>query len=204
MIHIIEIGVECPNICIVKLVNMKRIKIIRLLALLSVGFLLQTQSVALSNEGQMTPEEIAGKKYFEGATRFENRGPSCITCHSVANNKVIKGGLLAKDLTDVYSRMGEGISAWLMAPPFPAMDVSYRNHALTDKERTDLQAFLKYVNDNQEGQSLDKGYSTMLLAGGSGVVGVFVLISLIWFNRKKKMVKRDIFDRQLQAWDAKH
>lgn len=152
----------------------------------------------------MQPEEIAGKKYFEGASSFANGGPSCISCHSVNNNQVAKGGLLAKDLTDVYTRLGEGISAWLSAPSFPAMAASYQNNPLTENERGKLQAFLKYANDVKSTQHASKGYDFMLIGGLSGLVGILILINILWFTRKKKMVKKEIFERQNRAWDAKH
>lgn len=179
---------------------------IRLMALMSFGFLIQYFSVGYANEKvrQMTPEEIAGKNYFEGNKRFENKGVACISCHSVYNEHVANGGLLAKNLTDVYSRMGEGISAWLMAPPFPAMDVSYKNHPLTEAERMSLQAFFKYADEVKETQNIEKGHDTMLYSGIGGVVVILFLISIIWMNRKRKMVKDDIFTRQLSAEDAKH
>ena len=159
---------------------------------------------ALSSR-QMTTDELAGKKYFEGSARFQNGGPSCISCHSVKNEQVAKGGLLAKDLTDVYSRMGEGISAWLSAPSFPPMAASYQNHPLSENERTKLTAFLKYTDDVKVTQKhVDSGSLMMLFAGLGGLAGILILISLIWFKQKRKMVKQEIFDRQSKAWDAKH
>ncbi|MBI2258012.1 MAG: hypothetical protein HYU67_03835 [Flavobacteriia bacterium] len=168
-------------------------------------FILLTQNV-LANSGSrsMTAGEATGKQYFEGSIRFENDGPSCISCHSVNNAQVANGGLYAKDLTDVYTRMGEGVSAWLMAPSFPAMMTSYQNNPLTEKERKSLAEFLKYVNDTKSGQNASKGYDTMLMAGIGGFFGILVLIGLIWFKRKRNMVKEDIFSRQSKAWDAKH
>ena len=49
-------------------------------------------------------EEIeVGKLLFTGEKRFLNGGASCISCHNVTNNDInVPGGLLAKDLTNVY------------------------------------------------------------------------------------------------------
>lgn len=152
----------------------------------------------------MTPDEVEGRKYFEGANAFAKGGPSCISCHSVQNNKVAKGGLFAKDLTDVYSRMGDGIAVWLSAPSFPAMASSYQNHPLTETERNKLTAFLKYSDEvKASGKNYDDGQLEMLAIGGAGLISILVLISLIWFKQKRKMVKQEIFDRQAKAWDAK-
>lgn len=155
-------------------------------------------------ERAMQPEELAGKKYFEGSSRFMNGGPSCIACHSVKNNQLMSGGLLAKDLTDVYSRLGEGLSAWLAAPSFPAMASSYQNHPLTENERGKLQSFLKYANEVKETQTAKTGFDVMLIGGFSGLVALLIVINFMYMNRKKKMVKKDIFERQNSAWDAKH
>lgn len=146
----------------------------------------------------------SGRKYFEGSQRFKNGGPACITCHNVTNDQLIPGGLLAKDLTDVYERMGEGITLWLDAPPFPAMVNSYKDHQLTEQERMSLTAFFKDASEKKDKQKLNSGFDFFLFAGIGGVVAIMILINLLWMKRKKQMVKREIFNRQSRAWDAKH
>jgi hypothetical protein len=145
-----------------------------------------------------------GKQYFEGSKPFLNRGPACISCHNVTNDELYPGGLFAKDLTDVYDRMGEGITAWLGAPPFPAMIASYQNHELTELERTSLTAFLKNANEVKDTQKKISGTSVFLIGGIGGLIAILILVSLLWMKRKKQMVKKDIFQRQTPAWDAKH
>ncbi|MFN5416823.1 MAG: hypothetical protein ACK5B9_07170 [Flavobacteriia bacterium] len=185
---------------------MERRKLTQWVAFLSFGIIIFSQGLCFSknNLRSMTSSEKVGKNYFEGSLSFKNGGPACISCHSVNNENVMSGGLLAKDLTDVYSRMNEGISAWLMAPSFPAMATSYKNNPLTEKERIQLTAFFKYTNEVKSSQKTTKGYELMLSAGVGGLVVILILVSLIWFKRKKKMVKEDIFKRQTKAWDAKH
>jgi hypothetical protein len=185
---------------------MEKINLLRLITFFCFGsfILLGSNAFSKGELRSMTQGESIGKKYFEGTIRFKNSGPSCISCHSIKNDNLINGGLLAKDLTDVYTRLGDGISAWLMAPSFPAMATSYQNNPLTENERLRLTEFFKYTNDVKSGQNASKGYDTMLMAGVSGLVGILILISLLWFQRKRKMVKEDIFKRQSKAWDAKH
>lgn len=154
----------------------------------------------------LTIEESIGKDLFEGRIRFVNDGPSCISCHSIDNKNAALGGLFAKNLTDVYSRLGEGISSWLSAPPFPAMAASYQNNPLAENERVNLQAFLKYANEVKDVKNIkyaNKGYNFMLIGGGIGLVVILIMINFIWFVRKRKMVKQDIFARQNKASDAK-
>lgn len=184
---------------------MKKNRFLNGIGLILIGSMISLASLnAFGAQRSMTPEEVEGQKYFEGKNGFANGGPSCISCHSVTNSQVAKGGLLAKDLMDVYTRLGDGISAWLSAPSFPAMAASYQNNPLTEKERNKLQAFLKYANDVKGNQVADKGYDMMLMSGGAGLLGILLLINIIWFKRKKKMVKKEIFERQASAWDAKH
>jgi hypothetical protein len=186
---------------------MERKKIIKKWRGLLLGAILvlgATNSFAAGTDGSMTPEQLAGKSYFEGSSAFQNGGPSCISCHSVKNTEVAKGGLLAKDLTDVYSRMGEGIAAWLTAPSFPAMAASYQNHPLSENERVKLTAFLKHTDEVKDmHKTASAGQWTMLSAGVFGLFVILILIGLIYFKQKRKMVKKDIFARQTKSWDAK-
>ena len=179
---------------------LKGIKLVILGSVIS----LSTMSTFAASSRAMQLEESAGIKYFEGSSSFLNGGPACISCHNVKNDQLMTGGLLAKDLTDVYTRLGEGIAVWLSAPPFPAMAASYQNHPLTENERGKLSAFLKYANEVKGSQTAKTGYSTMLIGGLSGLAGLLIIINFMYMNRKKKMVKKDIFDRQHSAWDAKH
>jgi hypothetical protein len=152
---------------------------------------------------KLDDHEEYGRQLFDGSVRFMNGGPACVSCHAVENSNVIPGGILAKDLTDVYDRMGEGLSAWLGAPPFPAMVSSYKNNPLTEKERTALAAFFKYTNEEKGLHAQQDGFMIMLIGGAGGVIVIFILVSLLWVNRKRKMVKQDIFSRQSRAFDAK-
>lgn len=183
---------------------MKRLEFYKYCRLVLVGTMVGLSFFQVSAATRaMTADELAGKKYFEGFSTFKNNGPSCISCHSVKNDNVVAGGLLAKDLTDVYTRLGVGISAWLAAPSFPAMAASYQNNPLTENERVKLQAFFKYTNDVKASQSPKSKWDSMVIGGGLGVLGLLLLINIIWFTRKKKMVKKEIFERQSKAWDAK-
>lgn len=152
----------------------------------------------------MQPEAQAGKKLFEGSSGFLNGGPACISCHNVNHKELIGGGLFAKDLTKVYDRMGEGIAAWLGAPPFPAMASSYQNHPLTENERNKLMAFFKHATEVGKETKEVKNQSMMLVGGLVGLGCILAWISIVWFKRKKGTVKAEIFARQSKAWDAKH
>ncbi len=140
---------------------------------------------------------VAGEKLFEGTVSFENGGASCISCHNVDYEQMMQGGLLAKDLTKVYSRSGGmvGISGVLTGLPFPAMKVAYENNALTETEVVQLQAFLKHVDDNEIYQHHGEKESMFLHFGGIGFATILTLIFFMWYDKKKGGVKDDIYNR---------
>ena len=153
---------------------------------------------------EYTADDIEqGKMLYIGTKRFANKGQSCISCHNVTNNEIIPGGLLSKDLTNVYARMGhEGITGLLGSPPFPAMATSYSNNKLSDEEIFQLTAFLKHADEVSTTQQARTGYGILLIGGFSGLLVFLILIGIGWKNRKKEMVKHDIFRRQLRGRDS--
>ncbi len=70
--------------------------------------------------GSTEEDIIMGQNLFQGKVRLANGGPTCISCHDVKNDAIIGGGILARELTTVFSRMGEpGVRAILGSAPFP-------------------------------------------------------------------------------------
>jgi len=140
---------------------------------------------------------VLGQNLFQGKVRLANGGPSCISCHHVKNDAVIGGGILARELTTVFSRMGEpGVRAILGSSPFPVMQQAYLNKPLTDEEIFSIVSFLEQADRDHMFQQ-PRNYGVKL--AGTGIVGLIVLLvvySLLWHNRKKKLVNEDIFDRQ--------
>jgi len=143
---------------------------------------------------------LAGQELFQGALRLVNGGPACNACHEVRNDAVIGGGILATELTTVFSRMGgAGVTAILGRAPFPVMQAAYEDHSLTEYEVTALVAFLQYADSEQYNQ-LPRDYGLGLFA--SGVVGAGVLFGLfgfVWRGRKKGSVNQSIYDRQIKS-----
>ena len=156
---------------------------------------------------QMTPaapasEEdiLAGQELFQGNLRFVNGGPACNACHEVRNDAVIGGGILATELTTVFSRMGgAGVKAILGRAPFPVMQTAYQNRSLTENEVTALVAFLEYADSEQYNQ-LPRDYGIGLFLSGSAGAGVlFVFFAVVWRGRKKESVNQAIYDRQITS-----
>ncbi len=161
-----------------------------------------TKEVVKIEEVVVAMDDVkAGELLFEGTASFENGGASCITCHNVDYEQMMQGGLLAKDLTDVYTRVGgmNGIGGVLSGLPFPAMKATYGNNPLTDIEITQLQAFLKDANDNRIYQHHGEKESMFLHFGVIGFISILILIFFLWFNKKKGGVKDEIFNRQTKS-----
>lgn len=150
---------------------------------------------------ELTEEDIVlGQDLFEGSVRLSNGGPACNSCHDVVNDAVIGGGILAKELTTVFSRLGgPGVRAILGSPPFPVMQEAYEDDPLTEPEVRALVGFLEQA-DRDKSLQQPRDYGMGLFA--SGVVGSGILLgiySLLWRRRKRKSVNQSIYDRQVKS-----
>lgn len=141
-----------------------------------------------------------GAKLFQGLVRFEKSGPACNSCHHVKNDAVIGGGVLARELTTVFTRMGApGTSAIIGQPPFPVMEAAYKGRDLTPAETKALVAFLQDVAA-KEAMQTPVDYGNNLLIGGSGLFLVLAcLYGLIWRRRKQLPVNHEVFARQVKS-----
>jgi mono/diheme cytochrome c family protein len=143
---------------------------------------------------------LIGQELFQGNIRLVNGGPACNACHEVRNDAVIGGGILATELTSVFSRMGSaGVKAILGHAPFPVMQAAYQNQSLTEDEVAALVAFLEYADSEQYNQ-LPRDYGIGLFVSGSVGAGVlFLFFAVVWRGRKKESVNQAIFDRQVKS-----
>ena len=143
---------------------------------------------------------LAGQELFQGNRRFETGGPACNACHEVRNDAVIGGGILAAELTTVFSRMGgAGVTAILGQAPFPVMQAAYEDRSLTEYEVTALVAFLEYADSEQYNQ-LPRDYGIGLFASGAVGAGIlFFFFGFIWRGRKRGSVNQAIYDRQIRS-----
>ena len=150
---------------------------------------------------QATEEQIVlGQDLFQGTRRLTNGGPTCNSCHDVTNDAVIGGGILARELTTVFSRLGgPGVRAILGSPPFPVMQRAYQDTPLTDDEVAALVGFLERA-DAEQALHQPRDYGIKLF--GAGVVGVIILLflySLLWRGRLRGSVNQAIYDRQITS-----
>lgn len=139
---------------------------------------------------------IKGKALFEGERKFKNGGASCVSCHHANTTESFQGGLLAADLTKSFSRNGgfPGIKGILEFPPYPAMKDAYQNAAITKDESIKLQVFLMHADE--ENLVAESSLLDLIKYGILGVLALLVVISLVWFKRKKRSVNYEIINRQ--------
>ena len=151
-------------------------------------------AVATSDEIQL------GQDLFEGGVRFVNRGPSCNACHHVTSDALLGGGLLAAELTLVFSRLGHaGVRAIIENSPFPVMQAAYEGKALSENEIRALVGFLQHA-DKEHARQMPKEWGwRMFSAGAGGVVVLLGIFSLAGRRRKNRCVNQDIYDRQVKS-----
>lgn len=140
---------------------------------------------------------LAGKELFNGERRLENGGASCTSCHNATYNNSGKGGILAKDLTKAYSRLGgfAGIKGIIASASFPSMLATYKNHPVTEIENAQIQLFLKNTDEQNPVQPVVE--KTWFLYAAM-IVGLFILLTItgLWFRRKRFSVNHAILKRQ--------
>jgi hypothetical protein len=144
----------------------------------------QTQPPAKPTAGSA----IRGKELFSGQIHFQNGGPPCASCHSVAALSFPNGGTLGPDLTHEYSKLGPGgTKIVLKTLYFPVMSPIYDSRPLAPEEQADLQAFLVEISTSQQTPS-----ETLTIAV-AGLLGFFVLLVVtrfVWRGRLRSVRQR--------------
>ena len=113
---------------------------------------------------------------------------------------MIGGGILARELTTVFSKMGgEGVRAILGGPPFPVMQAAYKGMPFTDEETRALVGFLQQA-DKEHAYQQPRDYGWGLFGAGAGGIAVLMgFYSVVGRRRKKGSVNQDIYDRQIKS-----
>lgn len=162
----------------------------------------ETNTATDSNTAQpLSAEHVRkGLELFQGTIRFSNGGPGCNACHHVKNDAVIGGGILARELTTVFSRMGSsGVGAILGQAPFPVMQAAYKDQELTEDEITYLVAFLQNADEQHLFQQpRDYGFGLFAI-GAIGAGLMYLFFAIIWRQRKRGSVNQEIYDRQTRS-----
>lgn len=130
-----------------------------------------------------TAAEIAsGRDLFLGRAALKSGAAQCVSCHTVQGaGGGIAGGLLAKDLTNVYGRLGDqGLDAALKSPAFPLMNKIFAEHPLQPDEVFALRAFL--YDANRKEPAAEDALSLPLVAC-LGTIAVLIALNAAWARR---------------------
>jgi mono/diheme cytochrome c family protein len=127
----------------------------------------------------------AGRKFYSGAQRLEDGGPSCISCHQLASLSALGGGAFGPDLTAVHTRLRgrRGLEAWLTNPPTPVMKAVYRNAPLEPHERVALAALFADTASRHPDAPARSNTSMFVSLGAGGAVLALVAMALVWSRR---------------------
>ncbi len=133
-----------------------------------------------------------GRALFLGTAMFTNGGPSCISCHTVSGTgAMIGGGTLAKDITNVFARLGDdGLDAALRNPSFPLMNKVFGDHPLSAEEAFALRAYLYDANRGKH-QGAGVYQLSVPMASLIGAIAVLILLNTAW-SRRLRGVRREL------------
>jgi mono/diheme cytochrome c family protein len=133
-----------------------------------------------------------GQALFTGPARFQNGGPPCLTCHTIAGTGALGGGTLGPDLTSAFNKYGEaGMATFLSTVPLPTMNAVWTAHPFTPQEAANLAAFLKQASAGSP--PADAGG----ILAGAAVVGAAALVvgAQLYWRRRLIAVRRPLVAR---------
>ncbi len=160
--------------------------------------------------GKFTPATVAtdrdiarGRDLFLGLQPLKAGAAPCLSCHTVRGVKsAVPGGTLAKDLTNVFARLGdEGLDTALANPPFPLMNKLFAERPLDPAEVFALRAFL--FQANRGGEPARENPLSVFLMGSLGAVGVLITLNAAW-GRRLRGVRRPLVKKQNGATPGRH
>jgi ubiquinol-cytochrome c reductase cytochrome c subunit len=162
-----------------------------LIAILSIAASAQPASVVQPVPEASQASAHRGEELFTGRTRLRNRGPACISCHSVAGLPFPNGGTLGPDLTQVYKKLGpQGTQSAMQTLFFRVMTPIYSAHMLAPEEQADLMTFLKQAETKPQSQ-----WDTQIMILGALLLGGFfvLLTAFLWKDRVRSVRRALIY-----------
>lgn len=140
-----------------------------------------------------TPQDVAtGRDLFVGIQSLANRGPACVSCHTVRGIGGLGGGRLGPDLTKVYERIGgrKPLAAWLVGPATTTMRPVFVAHPLTPEE---ILPFVAYFEQAAQQSGEDEGVMPLnfFLIGLGGAALGLAAFDAVW-RRRFRGVRRTL------------
>lgn len=136
----------------------------------------------------------SGKAYFVGDQRFENGGPHCISCHSVAGIGSLGGGNLGPDLTTSgFVRSDAAFASFMGAPSTQTMGAIWANTPLTPQEQADLYAFLSKATVTQREPSALLQIALLAIVGAAA----WIALANFYWGKRLRGVRKPMIERTL-------
>ncbi len=177
---------EARNVPMPKVAGMTKDRARRLLDLIKAESKLERSKFAgLSlSDRPFTAEDVElGEALFSGATRMQSGAPACASCHTIAGQSGLGGGLLGPDLTDAYARLNgrKVLGAWLSSPATETMAPVFKVSPIHTDEILPLLAYMKEAA-KKEGEAPGPGIE-FLIFGVVGAVAALLLCDFVWRRR---------------------
>jgi mono/diheme cytochrome c family protein len=158
---------------------------VALIAIFSIAGSAQPTPIAQPIPAQASAHR--GEELFTGKTRLRNRGPACISCHSVAGLPFPNGGTLGPDLTQVYKKLGpQGTQSAMQTLFFRVMTPIYSDHMLAPEEQADLMAFLEQAETKPQSQR----DTQIIILAALLLGGFFVALTAFFWKDRVRSVRR--------------
>jgi len=177
--YVLKLQQEASGVIMPKLPGLDRARVEALLDLIkSEGAKLDSsfKGLPMSDKPFTTADVALGKEIFLGARQLTNRGPACVSCHTVSGLGGLGGGRLGPDLTKVFERLQgrKNLSAWLSAPPTTTMQPVFKTQPLTPEEILPLVAlFESSAQGGAQASAVGLVYFFLLALGGTCLGLVF-------------------------------
>jgi mono/diheme cytochrome c family protein len=143
-----------------------------------------------------TGDAARGKALFVGDARFENGGPHCMSCHSIAGIGSLGGGNLGPDLTaNGYTKYGDGLAAFLSSPPTVTMNAVWKDKPLTAQEQADLFAFMKNASVSQREPGALLQIALLAIAGAAALMA----LAQVYWGKRLRGVRKPMIERAYAA-----
>lgn len=139
-------------------------------------------------------DATSGKAYFVGDKRFENGGPHCISCHSVAGIGSLGGGNLGPDLTTSgFVQSDVAFASFMGAPSTQTMGAIWANTPLTAQEQADLYAFLSKASVTKRDPSALFQIAALAVAGAAALI----FAAQLYWGKRSRGVRVPMIERTL-------
>lgn len=142
-------------------------------------------------------DPVIGKDLFIGSISFQNGGPPCMACHSIAGIGALGGGALGPDLTGAFGKFGDiGINSVLATLPFPTMNPIFGKALPTPDEQANLKAFFQAASVAERPAEAVGQLSILAVVGAA----ILILITHFFFRRRLAQVRLPMVNsRRLSA-----